>query len=42
MNIPRALGILTQAVVLGALLFLAVVKLTALAGGLRFFQYEGF
>lgn len=42
MSIPRALGIAFQAAVLGALLFLAIVKLTALAADLRLFQYEGF
>jgi hypothetical protein len=42
MNIPRMLGIALQAVVLGTLLFLAIVKMTALSSNLHLFQYEGF
>lgn len=42
MNIARFLGIAVQSLVLGALLFVAIVKLTALASHLHLFQYEGF
>ncbi|MGE5608459.1 MAG: hypothetical protein ACM359_04340 [Bacillota bacterium] len=38
----RMAGMLFQAVVLGALLFLAVMKLIALGSNARVFQYQGF
>ena len=42
MNGWRALGIVCQAIVLGALLFLALTKVVALSTGARVFQYQGF
>lgn len=36
------LGVLLQSVALGALLFLALVELAALASGARVFHYQGF
>lgn len=42
MKFSRFLGIVLQAAVLGALLFLAIVKLSAQSAGLRVFQYQGF
>ncbi len=39
---PRLVGILLQAIVLGTLLFLAVVKLTAHGADTQVFQYQGF
>ncbi|MGA2500904.1 MAG: hypothetical protein ABSH20_24465 [Tepidisphaeraceae bacterium] len=42
MSFARFAGIVVQAVALGTLLFLAIVKLTAYDAGLRVFQYQGF
>lgn len=41
-RLAYAAGILLQAVVLGVLLFLALVELGALASGARVFHYQGF
>ena len=41
-GLARALGILVQAVILGALLFLAVVNLIAQQGGATVFLYQRF
>ena len=38
----RVLGICVQAVVLGTLLFFALVHLIGLSSGARIFQYQGF
>jgi hypothetical protein len=38
----RALGIALQALVLGVLLFFAIVALIGLNTGARIFQYQGF
>jgi len=42
MNIWRFLGEALQAIVLGSLLFLAVLELIALSTGSRVFLYQGF
>jgi hypothetical protein len=42
MSIWRLIGITCQAVVLGSLLFLAILKLIAMSTGARVFLYEGF
>ena len=42
MNIYRLLGIVCQSVVLGTLLFIALMKLIALSTGTRVFLYQGF
>jgi len=42
MTISRFIGILLQAAVLGTLLFVAIVKLTAHDADMRIFQYQGF
>lgn len=38
----RWIGICLQAIVLGTMLFLAVVQLAALTTGARIFRYQGF
>jgi hypothetical protein len=40
--LARILGVLTQGLVLGVLLSLAIAELLALATGGRVFRYEGF
>ena len=42
MNLWRILGVVCQSLVLGSLLFLALVSLVALSTGARVFQYQGF
>jgi len=42
MTLPRVMGIVFQAVVLGSLLFLAIGKLVALGTASRVFVYQGF
>ncbi len=42
MKLARVTGIVLQAVVLGTLLFLAIVKLTAHGADMQVFQYQGF
>jgi hypothetical protein len=42
MNLPRALGVLVQALVLGSLLFLALANLIGATGGARIFRYQDF
>jgi hypothetical protein len=39
---PRLLGIALQALVLGTLLFLALVNLIAMGEGARIFRYQNF
>jgi len=41
-NLPRALGVLLQALILGSLLFFALVNLLATSGGARIFRYQNF
>ncbi len=41
-KMARFLGICIQGIVLGSLLFLALVTLLQMTGGARIFQYEGF
>ena len=38
----RSTGIALQAMVLGIFLFLALIRLIAMASGARVFQYQGF
>ena len=42
MNRFRLAGMVVQAIVLGSLLFLAIVKMVALQSNARIFQYQGF
>jgi len=42
MTFPRILGIICQALILGTLLFLALIKLSAIVTGAHIFQYQGF
>jgi len=42
MKFCRWMGIIIQAIVIGTLLFVAVVKLTSAHTDARIFQYQGF
>ena len=42
MRFAKWAGIVVQAIVLGGLLFLAVMKMIAIQSGARVFQYQGF
>ncbi len=42
MSLGRWIGVVLQAVVLGLLLFIALVRLAGMVGGARVFQYQGF
>ena len=42
MRLPRLLGIVLQALVLGVFLFLAVGRLVGLEAGARIFRYQAF
>jgi hypothetical protein len=42
MSWPRILGITVRSLLLGTLLFLAIMKLIALRSGAQVFHYEGF
>lgn len=42
MNWPRIFGLTLQAIVVGTLLFLAVIKLIATQSGAQVFHYQGF
>jgi len=42
MSWPRFLGIMLQAIVLGTMLFLAIIKVIATQSGARVFHYQGF
>ncbi len=41
-QLARAAGILVQGIILGTLLFLALLKLSVLQSGGRIFYYQGF
>ena len=41
-RIPRLLGLCAQSLVLGTLLFVAIVKLLSVSTGARVFFYQGF
>lgn len=41
-TVARLAGVALQAMVLGSLLFLAVVEMAALTTGARIFRYQGF
>ena len=41
-RLAKTLGIITQGIVLGSLLFLALIRLMAVSEGARVFQYQGF
>ncbi len=41
-QIGRIIGVALQALILGTLLFVALVRLIGVAGGARVFQYQGF
>ena len=41
-QLGRWIGIILQAVIIGLLLFLALVRLAGMVGGARVFQYQGF
>lgn len=42
MSWPRAAGVALQALILGSLLFLALVNLIAMSEGARIFRYQNF
>ena len=42
MKSGRILGVITQAVVIGVLLFLAIVSLLGVGSGATVFRYQGF
>lgn len=41
-RIGRWIGIVMQALIVGLLLFVALVRLAGMVGGARVFQYQGF